>query len=85
MYFLVNHTISNPAEFWARAQASLPNLPDGIRVHGVYAQADATRAACLWEAGSEAQIREYLEGKTGDVSDNDYLVVDATKSMGLPA
>ena len=85
MYFRVNHTISNPGEFWARAQAALPNLPEGIKIHGVYPNEGMDISTCIWEAQSEEQIKEYLEANTGDVSNNDYMVINAANAMGLPA
>lgn len=84
MYFRVNHTISNPSEFWARAQQSLPNLPAGIKIHAVFPNETMDLTTCVWEADSEKQIREYLEGKTGDVAKNDYMVINAANAMGLP-
>lgn len=84
MFFAIKHTISNPPEFWSRAQASLPNLPAGIKIHSVLPNAEMNEAVCLWEANSHEQMRDYLEGKTGDVSKNEYLVVNETNAMGLP-
>ncbi len=84
MYFAVKHNISNPGEFWSRAQASLPNLPEGIKIHSVLPNATMNEAVCLWEANNLEQMQEYLEGKTGDVSKNDYLVVNEANAMGLP-
>ncbi|MCW5908741.1 MAG: hypothetical protein KIS94_12835 [Chitinophagales bacterium] len=84
MFFRVNHAISNPGEFWARAQASLPNLPEGIKIHGVFPNETMDIATCIWEAESEQQIKEYLEGKTGDVSQNDYMAINTANAMGLP-
>ena len=84
MFFAVNHNISDPGQFWSRAQESLPNLPDGIKVHGVYPNADMNEAVCIWEADSLEQITDYLEGKTGDVSNNTYLVINEGNAMGLP-
>ncbi len=84
MFIAVKHTISNPAEFWSRAQASLPNLPAGIKIHSVMPNAAMDDAVCLWEANSLEQLNEYLEGKTGDVSHNHYIPVDEKNAMGLP-
>jgi hypothetical protein len=84
MYFRVNHTISDPAAFWSRAQESLPNLPAGIKIHNVFPNETMNLATCVWEAETEAQLREYLERKTGDVSNNDYMPINAANAMGLP-
>lgn len=84
MFFRVNHKISDPGQFWSRAQESLPNLPAGIKIHAVFPNETMDNATCVWEAESEAQIREYLEGKTGDVSHNDYMRINEANAMGLP-
>ncbi|MDQ3112144.1 MAG: hypothetical protein M3R17_19850 [Bacteroidota bacterium] len=84
MFIAGKHTISNPDEFWSRAKASLPNLPDGIKIHSVLPNDGMDDAICLWEANSLAQLTEYLEGKTGDVSHNHYIPVNETNAMGLP-
>jgi hypothetical protein len=84
MYIAVKHTISNPGEFWSRAQASLPDLPEGIKIHSVLPNAEMNDAVCLWEANTLDQLKTYLEEKTGDVSANHYIPVNETNAMGLP-
>ena len=84
MFFIVNHRISDP-EFWAAAQRELARLPAGISIHGVFPNADGSLATCLWKAESEAALREYLEHHTGKFAKNEYMAVDASKAMGLPA
>lgn len=85
MFIRVNHTISNPGEFWSRAQQSLPNLPQGIKIHGVFPNQGMDIATCIWEANSLEHLQQYLEEKTGDVSKNDYMPINAANAMGLPA
>jgi hypothetical protein len=84
MFIAVKHTISNPGEFWSRAQAALPNLPEGIKIHQVMPNATGDDAVCLWEANSHEQLRDYLESNTGDVAHNHYIVVNDATAMGLP-
>jgi hypothetical protein len=84
MFVIVNHTIKDPAEFWARAQKALPSLPDGIKIHGVFPAPGGAVATCLWEGRTMGQLREYLEANTGDVATNQYMEVDAGNAMGLP-
>jgi hypothetical protein len=62
MFFRVNHTISNPQEFWGRAQKSLPSLPAGIKIHAVYPNETMDDATCIWEAESLEAMQTYLEG-----------------------
>jgi hypothetical protein len=85
MYVLCTHTVRRPAEFWERAAQALPNLPDGIRIHTVYPNADGTRGVCLWEGDSLEHVRAFVDGATRDVADNDYFAVQAENARGLPA
>lgn len=84
MYFRVNHQISDPNTFWSRAEAALPNLPEGIKIHGVFPNETMDNATCIWEADSLNTIRDYLEENTGDVSHNDYMAINVKNAMGLP-
>jgi len=84
MYIVVNHHISD-AEFWAAAQRELPRLPEGISIHSVLPNAAGSLATCLWRAESVEVLRTYLEAQTGKFARNEYMEVDASKAMGLPA
>ena len=84
MKFRVNHTISNPQEFWGRAQKALPNLPEGIKIHVVLPNESMDKGTCVWEAESLEKIQAFLEEATGDVSKNDYMVINEANAMGLP-
>ncbi len=84
MKFRVNHTISNPTEFWGRAQKALPNLPEGIKVHVVLANESMDHGTCVWEAESLEKITAFLEAATGDVSKNEYMIIHEASAMGLP-
>lgn len=85
MYVLCNHTVRNPREFWERARQALPNLPDGIRIHNVFPNADGSRGVCLWEGDSMEHVRAFVDGATSDVSDNDFFAVQPDNARGLPA
>lgn len=84
MLFAVNHDIHDPAAFWARAKESLPNLPPGIKVHAVMPNEAMNHAVCVWEAESLPAMQAYLEGKTGDVARNTYLLIHEANGMGIP-
>ncbi|HSP87634.1 MAG TPA: hypothetical protein VLN45_05840 [Ignavibacteriaceae bacterium] len=84
MFISVKHSISNPQEFWEIAKESLPNLPQGIKMHSSYPTADMATAFCLWEAGSLDEFKKYLEGVVGHVSKNDYYPVEEKFAIGLP-
>ncbi len=84
MIITVKHTINDPGQFWARAQESLPNLPEGIKIHSVMPEASMKNAICVWEANDVEHLRDYLEGKTGDVSHNEYMAVHEPAAMNVP-
>lgn len=84
MFILCTHTVRDPREFWERAARALPNLPQGIRVHNVFPNADGSRGVCLWEGDSMEHVRAFVDGATADVSDNDYFAVQAENARGLP-
>ncbi len=84
MFIRVNHNISNPQEFWGRAQKALPNLPAGIKLHASYPNDTMNDATCIWEAADIKTLTDYLEPAVGDVSKNAYMAINATNAMGLP-
>lgn len=85
MIIVVNHKINNPADFWAAAQASLPELPaEGVkRVLQVMPNADNTEATCVWEADSKEVLDKYLRSKVKDWSTETYQEVNTAGAMGL--
>ncbi len=87
MIIVVNHKINNPADFWASAQKSLPELPaSGVqRVLQVMPNADMTQATCVWEADSIDSLNTYLRSKVSDWSEESYYELNTAASMGVPA
>ena len=85
MYVVVEHRISDPAKFWEKAQAAIPQLPGDVKVHQVLPSSNESRAVCLWEASSLDRVREAVETQIGPFSSNDYYEVDATNAFGLPS
>ena len=87
MFIVVNHKINNPSDFWAAAQASLPELPvAGVkRIIQVLPSPDNSQAVCLWEADSKEELDTYLRSKVGSWSEETYQEVNAAGAMGMPA
>jgi len=87
MIIVVNHKINNPADFWASAQKSLPELPaSGVqRVLQVMPNSDMTQATCVWEADSIDSLNTYLRSKVSDWSEETYYELNAAAAMGVPA
>lgn len=85
MFISVNHQINNPGDFWASAQKSLPNLPEGgvKRVLNVFPSADMKQATCIWEADSIETLDKYLRSKVHNWSQETYFEIDASHAMGL--
>jgi hypothetical protein len=86
MIIVVNHKINNPAEFWASAQKSLPQLPEsGVKkVMQVMPNADMTMATCVWEADSIDALDTYLRSKVQDWSTETYFELNTAAAMGMP-
>jgi hypothetical protein len=87
MFISVNHKISNPGEFWASAQKSLPELPvAGVqRIINVFPSTTMSEATCIWEADSIDALDKYLRSKVFDWSKETYFEINAANAMGLPA
>jgi len=82
VYITAIHSISNPEKFWDAAQTT--PIPDGMKLHSTYPNADGTRAVCLWEANSLEDVRGLVDGVMGDSSENEFYAVGAN-AQGLPA
>jgi len=86
MIIVVNHNISNPTEFWAAAQKSLPQLPEnGVqKVMQVMPNGDMTQATCVWEADSIESLDNYLRSKVDTWSTETYYELNTAAAMGMP-
>jgi hypothetical protein len=68
MYVAVQHTISDPPAFWAKAGEIVPHLPDHVKLHQCFPTRDGSRGICIWEGKSVNAVRSYVEGQVGKVS-----------------
>ena len=86
MIIVVNHQINNPADFWASAQRSLPELPEaGVqRVLQVMPNKEMTKATCVWEAESIETLDTYLRNKVQNCSTETYYELNSAAAMGMP-
>ena len=85
MYVAVQHRISDPESFWAKAQEITPKLPAGIQLHQCMPTKDGTRGICIWEGESVAKVRTFLEGHVSRFSDNEYFEVENKEAVVLPS
>lgn len=85
MLIVVRHKISDPGAFWAAAQASLPNLPEGgiQRVLNVLPNKEMTESTCVWEADSIKALDAYLRSKVGNASEENYYELNEANAMGI--
>ena len=85
MYIVVQHTISNPADFWSGAEQLMPKVPATAKLHHSFPTKDGTRAVCLWEAESVESLRGFLEPQISRTSKNDYFQVENKDSVVMPS
>ena len=85
MHVVIQHRIKDPEQFFAGDPEEVASGgPPGVRGRQFVVSQDRTTAVCLWEADSVENLRQYMDGLTGDSAENTYLEVDAELSMGLP-
>jgi hypothetical protein len=79
MYVVVQHQFKDPQVALARGEKLIKNedAPAGVRGLQFYPSQDRSRAACLWEADSVADVQGYVDSTLGDSSDNTCYEVDA--------
>jgi hypothetical protein len=79
MYVVVQHQFKDPQVALARGEKLIKNedAPAGVKGLQFYPSQDRSRAACLWEADSVADVQGYVDSTLGDSSDNTCYEVDA--------
>lgn len=84
MFVAVQHNISHPEAFWARAKEIVPNLPAHLKLHQCFPNKTGSRGVCIWEGESVRAVQTYLDGQVGHVSSNDYYEVENLDGVALP-
>jgi hypothetical protein len=86
MYILVEHTITDPAKFWAIAQQGLPSLPAHLKLHQCFPAPDGNRAVCVWEANSVREVETHFDDSgLAKVSRNQFYGVENKEGVALPS
>jgi hypothetical protein len=85
MYIVVQHSISNPTDFWSGAEQAMPKIPATAKLHHSFPTKDGTRAVCVWEAESVKWLRDFLEPLLGRSSKNEYFQVENKDSVVMPS
>ena len=84
MLVIAHHNISNPESFWGAAEEVTKNLPNNLRLHGVYPAMDGKTGTCLWEADNVQDVQEFLDKNAGQYAKNFCYELNVDKSIGLP-
>jgi len=84
MYILVQHTISDPATAWPRAQVGIASVPAHLKLHLSIPTPDGTTAVCVWEADSIAAVKTFLDPTLGPAAQNTYFEVVNKEGVALP-
>ncbi|MEJ5962232.1 hypothetical protein [Pedobacter immunditicola] len=84
MLVIAHHNISDPEGFWAAAEKVSKNIPENLKLHGVYPAMDAKTGTCLWEAKSAQDVQQFLDTNAGQYANNFCYEVNVEKSIGLP-
>ncbi|HLY02946.1 MAG TPA: hypothetical protein VKR56_10710 [Candidatus Cybelea sp.] len=85
MFISVIHRISDPDTFWATAASAAKDIPADLKLHQTVTSSDRSTAICLWQAASVDGVRNLLEPLFGQACKNEYIAIDPSSSMGLPA
>jgi hypothetical protein len=86
MHVGVIHTITDRAA-WDRITGGLDlnGLPEGFVLHCTMTSDDVTKAICLWDAPSAAQLQSMLDDTFQAAARNDCFAADPERSIGVPA
>ncbi|MGH3774986.1 MAG: hypothetical protein ACRDRR_04505 [Pseudonocardiaceae bacterium] len=87
MYITAIHQITDPEQFWQTVRAATPpvgEFPAGIVLHSTFANADGTKAVCLWQAGGVDEVRDLVDSVVSQFSRNEYFEVSKETALGLP-
>ena len=85
MHVVIQHRIKDPERFFSGDPEEVASGgPPGVRGRQFIVSQDKSAAVCLWEADSVENLRDYMDGLTGDSAENTYFEVDGEMSMGLP-
>ena len=85
MYVAVQHTILEPATFWAKAGEIIPRLPDHLKLHQCFPTRDGSRGISIWEGKSIDAVRRYVDEQLGPASSNVYFEVENRDAIALPS
>jgi hypothetical protein len=84
MLVIAHHHISDPENFWSKAEEVTKDLPAGLKVLGVYPAMDGKTGTCLWEAENVQDVQLFLDEHAGSYAKNYTYELNEEKAIGLP-
>jgi len=82
MFIIVEHEITKPESFWDMVKNS--DIPSNFKLHQSLPNREGNKSVCLWEAETMADLKEFVEGGVGSLSNNTYFAVETENAVGLP-
>lgn len=83
MYVYVQHQVHDRDLFKEKVNQMAPP-PDGLARHQFFTATDLAAAACLWEAPSIDDLRDYIDPSLEPASTQTYFQVYEERAVGLP-
>lgn len=83
MFVSVHHQIHDQ-KLWKEKVNLMAPPPDSLRRHQFLTATDTTEAACLWEAPSIEELRNYIDPALEPASTQAYFQVYEQRAVGLP-
>ncbi len=83
MFIAIHHVIHDPERFKEKVNRMSPP-PASLRRHQFFTATDLSGAACLWEAPSVDDLRDYIDPQLEPASTQTYLQVNEERAVGLP-
>jgi len=85
MLVIAQHTnITDPAQFWAKAQSVIGATPAGTSVLSVFPSQDGETGTCVWEAENVDQLQQFLDTASEGMATNFCYEVNEAAAIGLP-
>ena len=84
MFVSIHHEIHDRELFKEKVNQMAPP-PQRLRRHQFFTATDLSQAACLWEAPSVDDLRDYIDPSLEPASTQTYFPVYEARAVGLPA
>jgi hypothetical protein len=83
MLVIAHHHISDPENFWSKAEEVTKDLPANMKVLGIFPATDGKSGTCLWEADKVEDVQQFLDLNAGAYARNYTYELNEEKSVGL--